>query len=113
MKKFYMRKFRKTYKRKNKKVKLAKRGSVSFFSKKRKNLYSKILLIVILSIFLFCYNNNNSENVNDDYILSWNKTIDKDLNEEYNDAQIFMEQVMNGTEFYKNKKYYVSNNPKL
>ena len=113
MKKFYMRKFRKTYKRKNKKVKLAKRESVSFFSKKRKNLYSKILLILILYIFLFCYNNNNSENVNDDYILSWNKTIDKDINEEYNDAQIFMEQVMNGTEFYKNKKYYVSNNPKL
>ena len=86
--------------------------------KKRLNLYSKILLIIILCIFFFIHNNifinkNNVEKVNDDYIISWNTTIEKDRKEEFKDIKVFIDQVMNGTELYKNKIYNLSNNPKI
>ena len=86
--------------------------------KKRLNLYSKILLIIILCIFFFIHNNifinkNNVEKVNDDYIISWNTTIEKDRKEEFKDIKVFIDKVMNGTELYKNKIYNLSNNPKI
>ena len=59
--------------------------------KKRLNLYSKILLIII----------------------SWNTTIEKDRKEEFKDIKVFIDKVMNGTELYKNKIYNLSNNPKI
>jgi len=105
-------------KRKKLKSKIVKENPLLFLKENGINLYSRILIIIILCIFLFHkkyldISENNDAKINDDYIISLNKTIEKDTKEEIKDIQIFLEQVMNGTELYKNKKYYFSNNPKI
>ena len=105
-------------KRKKLKSKIVKENPLLFLKENGINLYSRILIIIILCIFLFHkkyldISENNAAKINDDYIISLNKTIEKDTKEEIKDIQIFLEQVMNGTELYKNKKYYFSNNPKI
>ena len=98
---------------------------------KTKKVLSKLIYIIGLIIIFFLYkfffkrksmqikreefklNAIRDTNYNDKDNPLINRTIEKDINEEYKDIQDYMDCVMNGTEFYKNKIYYPSDNPKI
>ena len=85
---------------------------------KKKCIYLIGKIIIIFSFFFFftkylIFYRNNEKNLFDYNSILWNKTIEKDINKEYEDILNFRELVMNGTELYKNKIYYPSKNPKI
>ena len=86
---------------------------------KSKNIYLILLTIIIFSFILILskkfYASKNEKKEPDNYynFTLLNTTEEKDINEEYEDVQNYLDCLMNGTEFYKNKTYYPSENPKI
>ena len=81
-------------------------------SKIKKILYI-ILFITILS-FIFCLFYLNIYITLFEYDkISFNTSIEKDKNKEINEAQDYMNLVLNHTKIDKNKIYYTSKNPKI
>ena len=98
------------------------------FTKKRAYLYFLGVVIILsffvffVSIFLFNYKkveenkieeNKVEENNVEDYKIIFNKSIEKNREEEYRDIQNYMDLCINGTVIDKDKKYYPSKNPKI
>ena len=83
--------------------------------KKRIYLYIFSFLIILFFILLLLYKYVflKTEAEIEDFKLIYNKEIEKDYNEEYNDIQNYMDLIFTGTKLYENKIYYNSKRPKI
>ena len=82
--------------------------------KKRINIYIFIFMLILSLIFFIIYKSRKEimNKFKTDKILS-NSSIEKEMDEEINDAQNYMNLVLNGTKIDKDKTYSLSNNPKI
>ena len=102
------------------KTKMANKGiNIKKSFNKRKYLCFFILLIILPFIsfliykFLFKKKERESESESEDYKIDFNRTIEKDPNEERKEIQNYMDLVLSRTLIDKDKIYYPTKNPKI
>ena len=90
------------------------------FQKKSKNkrglciiLFLTILPFIFCLIYLNIYIKNRKNSLFEYDKISFNTSIEKDKNEEINEAENYMKLVLNHTKLDKDKIYYTSKNPKI
>ena len=83
--------------------------------KKRSYFYSVSFVGFIFIIVFIIYKNifRRTKTEIEDYKAIFNKTIEKEYNEEHKEIQNYMNIIINGTVIDKNKIYYPSNHPKI
>ena len=86
--------------------------------KKRIYLYIILFIIILFPILFFVYkiySKKRIEIMNNIELdkLSFNLTIEKEMNEEINEAQNYMNLILKGIKIDKDEKYYPSKNPKI
>ena len=102
-------------KNKNKYIKNILTKFIYKLSKRSIYLYIISFLIILSFIFFFIYKSffhKNEAEIEDDKIL-FNKTTDKNYEEEFNDIQNYMDLIFKGIKLDKDKIYYPSKKPKI